>query len=113
MVRSPALARLFGGNDWEFIESPIVLNSVITKSWLLSYMLEISRCSEWAASSRNPGIAFVLGCQCSPSEAVRGGLPGNFYTLVTGSNERRWGKVRPRLEEIAKSFTVVDRFAAN
>lgn len=38
---------------------------------------------------------------------------GNFYTLVTGANERRWDKIRPRLEEIAKSFTVVDRFAAN
>ncbi|KAK9826793.1 hypothetical protein WJX81_001589 [Elliptochloris bilobata] len=37
---------------------------------------------------------------------------GNFYTLVTGANERRWDKIRPRLEEIAKSFTVVDRFAA-
>ncbi len=52
------------------------------------------------------------GCRRSLSEAL-GGLPGNFYTLVTGANERRWGKVRPRLEEIAKSFTVVDRFAAN
>ena len=40
------------------------------------------------------------------------GRAGNFYTLVTGSNERRWDKIRPRLEEIAKSFTVVDRFAA-
>lgn len=39
-------------------------------------------------------------------------LAGNFYTLVTGANERRWDKIRPRLEEIAKSFTVVDRFAA-
>lgn len=52
------------------------------------------------------------GYQRSPADAL-GGLPGNFYTLVTGANERRWGKVRPRLEEIAKSFTVVDRFAAN
>ena len=52
------------------------------------------------------------GCQHSPADALVG-LSGNFYTLVTGANERRWGKVRPRLEEIAKSFTVVDRFAAN
>ncbi len=96
----------------------------------------------WAFKERcigqcwHPGMrcSVLLACMCSPrgvqehqqrkapqahAADVLGAYQmcyaraGNFYTLVTGANERRWDKIRPRLEEIAKSFTVVDRFAAN
>ncbi len=36
--------------------------------------------------------------------------PGKFYTLTTGANEKRWGKIKPRLEEVVKSFEVVQRY---
>jgi photosystem II oxygen-evolving enhancer protein 2 len=35
---------------------------------------------------------------------------GKFYTLVTGSNERRWKKVAPQVATVVRSFKVVDRF---
>lgn len=35
---------------------------------------------------------------------------GKFYTLTTGSNEKRWGKMKPRLEQVIGSFEVVERF---
>ena len=35
---------------------------------------------------------------------------GKFYTLTCGSNEKRWGKMKPRLEEVIKSFEVNQRF---
>lgn len=35
---------------------------------------------------------------------------GKFYTLTTGSNENRWGKMKERLVEIVKSFQVSERF---
>lgn len=38
---------------------------------------------------------------------------GKFYTLVTGSNDNRWGKMKERLVEVVKSFQVSDRFAAS
>jgi hypothetical protein len=36
--------------------------------------------------------------------------PGKFYTLVTGANERRWGKMSSKITTVAKSFDVEDRF---
>ena len=35
---------------------------------------------------------------------------GKFYTLTTGSNEKRRGKMKPRLEQVIGSFEVVERF---
>lgn len=35
---------------------------------------------------------------------------GKLYTLVTGANERRWDKVKDKLETIARSFVVSTRF---
>ncbi len=35
---------------------------------------------------------------------------GKFYTLTTGSNERRWDKMRDKLNTIVKSFEVYPRF---
>lgn len=29
---------------------------------------------------------------------------GKFFTLTTGANERRWNKMKPKLEIVAKSF---------
>ena len=34
---------------------------------------------------------------------------GKFYTLETGSNERRWGKMKEKIQKVRKSFTVSDR----
>lgn len=31
---------------------------------------------------------------------------GRFYTLTTGANEKRWGKMKPRLELVCDSFEV-------
>ena len=39
-------------------------------------------------------------------------MPGKFYTLATGSNERRWSKMKPRLEQVVDSFEVTKRFDA-
>ena len=37
---------------------------------------------------------------------------GKFYTLATGANERRWNKMKPRLEQVVESFEVQNRFDA-
>ena len=37
---------------------------------------------------------------------------GKFYTLATGSNERRWNKMKPRLEQVVQSFEVQNRYDA-
>ncbi|KAL6778485.1 PSBP3 [Auxenochlorella protothecoides x Auxenochlorella symbiontica] len=37
---------------------------------------------------------------------------GNFYTLVTGSNERRWNKMQDKLNTIIDSFTVGNSYMA-
>lgn len=34
---------------------------------------------------------------------------GKFYTLETGANERRWGKMSDKIKKIQKSFVVGDR----
>lgn len=34
---------------------------------------------------------------------------GKFYTLVTGSNEKRWKRMQDKVELVVKSFTVDDR----
>jgi photosystem II oxygen-evolving enhancer protein 2 len=36
--------------------------------------------------------------------AAGAALPGNFYTLTTGANEKRWKKMKSKLEIVAKSF---------
>lgn len=33
---------------------------------------------------------------------------GTFYTLTTGSNERRWGKMKEKLETTVKSFSLIN-----
>ncbi|KAG2445929.1 hypothetical protein HXX76_000532 [Chlamydomonas incerta] len=33
---------------------------------------------------------------------------GTFYTLTTGSNERRWGKMKDKLETTVKSFSLIN-----
>jgi len=35
---------------------------------------------------------------------------GKFYTIVSGSNERRWGKMNNKLGTVIKSFTVAEVF---
>lgn len=35
---------------------------------------------------------------------------GKLYTLETGSNERRWGKIGPKISGVVQSFEVVDRY---
>ena len=37
---------------------------------------------------------------------------GKFYTLATGANERRWSKMKPRLEQVVQSFEVQNRYDA-
>ena len=39
-------------------------------------------------------------------------IAGKFYTLATGANERRWGKMKPRLEQVVESFEVSTRYDA-
>jgi photosystem II oxygen-evolving enhancer protein 2 len=34
---------------------------------------------------------------------------GKFYTLETGSNERRWSKMADKVKKVQKSFVVGDR----
>lgn len=34
---------------------------------------------------------------------------GKFYTLETGANERRWGKMKDKIAKVQKSFIVSDR----
>jgi photosystem II oxygen-evolving enhancer protein 2 len=35
---------------------------------------------------------------------------GKFYTLVTGANEKRWGKMGDKVKTVVKSFDVSDRY---
>ncbi|RRT66913.1 hypothetical protein B296_00039751 [Ensete ventricosum] len=35
-------------------------------------------------------------------------LAGKFYTLTTGANERRWGKMKDKLHEVVDSFKIFD-----
>jgi photosystem II oxygen-evolving enhancer protein 2 len=34
--------------------------------------------------------------------------PGKFYTLTTGANEKRWGKMKDKLATTIKSFSLVN-----
>lgn len=34
---------------------------------------------------------------------------GKFYTLVTGSNEKRWGRMKDKIKTVVTSFEVEDR----
>ena len=36
---------------------------------------------------------------------------GKFYTLVTGANEKRWGKMKDKVKTVVQSFVVEDRTA--
>lgn len=36
---------------------------------------------------------------------------GKFYTLLTGSNEKRWGKMQERAKLVVQSFSVEDIFS--
>ncbi|KAJ9533365.1 hypothetical protein QJQ45_026406 [Haematococcus lacustris] len=38
--------------------------------------------------------------------AVVAAANDTFYTLTTGSNEKRWGKVKDRLQTTIRSFTL-------
>lgn len=33
---------------------------------------------------------------------------GNFYTLTTGSNEKRWKKMQPKLQTMVRSFSLIN-----
>jgi photosystem II oxygen-evolving enhancer protein 2 len=33
---------------------------------------------------------------------------GTFYTLTTGANERRWGKMKDKLNTTVRSFTLIN-----
>lgn len=35
-------------------------------------------------------------------------LTGRFYTLTTGANERRWGKMKDKLKTTIRSFSLVN-----
>jgi len=35
-------------------------------------------------------------------------VAGKFYTLTTGANERRWGKMKDKLATTIKSFSLVN-----
>lgn len=36
---------------------------------------------------------------------------GKFYTLLTGSNEKRWSRMQDKVKLVVQSFTVEDRTA--
>ena len=40
---------------------------------------------------------------------IRGGCAGNLYTLTTGSNEFRWGKMKTKVQDVIDSFEVFDK----
>ena len=56
----------------------------------------------------------LLACDSARASASDKGcvIPGKFYTLATGANERRWGKMKPRLEQVVESFEVSTRYDA-
>lgn len=62
-----------------------------------------SRCSRVCLGS------FVVAEPAPPPEQS---CAGNFYTLVTGSNERRWNKMQDKLNTIIDSFTVGNSYVA-
>jgi photosystem II oxygen-evolving enhancer protein 2 len=33
---------------------------------------------------------------------------GTFYTLTTGANERRWGKMKDKLNTTIRSFSLIN-----
>lgn len=33
---------------------------------------------------------------------------GKFYTLTTGANEKRWSKMKDRLQKVTKSFSLIN-----
>ncbi|KAL4448280.1 hypothetical protein ABPG75_005499 [Micractinium tetrahymenae] len=35
---------------------------------------------------------------------------GKFYTLLTGANEKRWGRMKDKISTVVKSFAVEDRY---
>jgi photosystem II oxygen-evolving enhancer protein 2 len=35
---------------------------------------------------------------------------GKFYTLLTGANEKRWGRMSGKIKTVVSSFEVEDRF---
>lgn len=37
-----------------------------------------------------------------------GGAAGTFYTLTTGANERRWGKMKDKLQTTVRSFSLIN-----
>lgn len=37
-------------------------------------------------------------------------LAGKFYTLLTGANEKRWGRMAGKIKTVVSSFEVEDRF---
>ena len=37
---------------------------------------------------------------------------GKFYTLTTGANERRWGKMKDKLTTVVRSFSFINVFAS-
>ena len=49
-------------------------------------------------------------CACASDQGCV--IPGKFYTLATGANERRWGKMKPRLEQVVESFEGSTRYDA-
>jgi len=42
------------------------------------------------------------------SVAVVTANDGKFYTLTTGANERRWGKMKDRLNTVTRSFSLIN-----
>ncbi len=36
------------------------------------------------------------------------GRAGRFYTLTTGANERRWGKMKDKLSTVVRSFNLIN-----
>ena len=36
---------------------------------------------------------------------------GRFYTLTTGANERRWGKIKDKLTTVVRSFSFINVLA--
>lgn len=55
----------------------------------------------WAGACRAAGTpphGVLMNAACAT---------GKFYTMTTGANERRWGKVKDRLETSVRSFQLL------
>ncbi len=81
-----------------------------------------------AVASRNLGFRRRQACchmpNCTPKDVVACAAfstptflwpgwvaacdPGTFYTLTTGSNERRWGKIKDKLQATVSSFQLIN-----